>query len=501
MSLLNLEAKFPLTEHPAQGVYLLAFSSLVLYTIGYVVYQIWFHPLAKFPGPFWGKLTEWNTILASVRGESTRTRHAWSTKYGDVVRIGPNELLFGDIASVKDIYGQSSNPCLKDPGFYGAFTVTGATNVFNALDREDHARIRRLLSHAFAMSEIKKTQSRLIPIMERALEIIESSPQPVNVYNPFNHMFLDIISELAFDKCFNNLQGEYIQEAKDADAVQNISALRGMFPFVEWLPTTYVQEAVKARPRLIQFARSRIQDFRARLEVGAVKEGSLLKRVVETTDEKITKPLTDLELMENAILFIQAGSETSLSTLLYLLYEVDTHPDIKARLVKEIRDAVPNKHAFPLFETVEQLPLLNNVLEETLRLRGPIPVNLPRISPGKVIGNTYVPAGTRVCNLAYTTHRNEGIFPDAESFVPDRWSNATPEMKLAFRPFSTGPRNCIGLHLARLQLLLVVSALYARYDIQLDESTTPDLMVSNDRGIMSPHAKTVKFHVKRRTDI
>ncbi|KAK4937367.1 hypothetical protein LTR10_021976 [Elasticomyces elasticus] len=502
-----------LTNHPAQAIFLLAIISLVVYAVGYVVYQVWLHPLANFPGPFLGKFTEWNTILPSVRGESTRTRHAWSLEYGDVVRIGPNELLFGGIESVKDIYGQTSNPCLKDPDFYRGFTVTGANNVLNAMERVEHARIRRLLSHAFAMAEIKKTQPRLIPIMERGLDVIESSPQPVNVYDPLNHMFLDVVSELSFDKCFNNLQGECIREAKYADDVQNISALRGMFPFVEWLPTTYVQDAVKARPRLIQFARSRIEDFRARLEKGKVKEGSLLKRVVESKDERTGEPLTDLELMENAIIFIQAGSETSLSTLLYLLYEVDTHPDIKARLVKEIREAVPNKHAFPLFETVEQLtqknltqpvpssqPFLNNVLEETLRLHGPIPVNLPRISPGKMIGGHYVPAGTRVCNLAYTTHRNPEIFPDPDSFVPDRWDNVTTEMKLAYRPFSTGPRNCIGLHLARLQIILMVSALYARYDLQLDKSVTPEMMIAADRGVMSPNAKTVTFHVKPRAD-
>lgn len=107
---------------------------------------------------------------------STVTRHAWTLKYGDVVRVGPNELQFADIPSIKDIYGQTSSVCLKDPAVYGPVTVTGARNVFNALERVEDASIRRQLSHALSMTEIKKTQTRMIPIMEKALHTLETSP-------------------------------------------------------------------------------------------------------------------------------------------------------------------------------------------------------------------------------------------------------------------------------------------------------------------------------------
>lgn len=46
---------------------------------------------------------------------------------------------------------------------------------------------------------------------------------------------------------------------------------------------------------------------------------------------------------------------------------------------------------------------------------------------------------------SYTNHRNPDVYPNPEQFVPERWFNPTPEMKLNFLPFSTGPRACIGL--------------------------------------------------------
>lgn len=329
----------------------------VLYLISLAVYRIYFHPLAKYPGPWLGKISEWNTILASFGGESTRTRHAWSQKYGPgPVRVGPNELLFSDIQSVKDIYGQTSSICLKDPDFYGPFTVCGARNIFNSYDRAEHARIRRLFSHAFAMSEIKKTQARIVPIIEKCLGILERAEQPVNVYEHFSHMFVDIISELSFDESFDNLGGHLLTEARWADQLQNISSLVGMVPFIEWMPVGFVQEAVRARPLMIEFAHKRIIDFRDRMKMGMVRNGSFLKRVVETQVERGEQPLSDVELMENAIVFIQAGGESSMSTLLYLLWEVDRHPEVKEKLVKEIRDACPaDVNKIPDFDSIEHL--------------------------------------------------------------------------------------------------------------------------------------------------
>ncbi|KAG8163382.1 hypothetical protein KVR01_006679 [Diaporthe batatas] len=530
---LPVRVQLALTTITTTTVVAAIFGLALLYTASLVIYRLYFHPLAAYPGPWLGKLTEWNTILASLAGESTRTRHAWSQRYGPgPVRIGPNELLFSDLVSVKDIYGQSSRPCPKDSAFYGPFTVCGARNVFNSFERAEHARIRRLFAHAFSLAEVSQMQGRVAPIIARCLDRLEAAQrqqpergegdggdggsQPVDLYEPLSRLFVDIISELSFDESFDTLGGHLVEEARWADQLQNISALVGMVPFIEWVPAGFVQEAVRARPRMVEFARQRIEAFRARLAKDMVREGSLLKRVVETSvqtnldneglgkteqdEHRLTQPLTDLELMENAIVFIQAGSETSLSSSLYFLYEVDKHPAVKEKLVKEIREACSSDTGtIPRFESIQHLPYLNQVLDETLRLRGPIPVNLPRISPGKQIGGHFVPAGTRVCNLAYTTHRDPAIFPDPEVFVPERWAAPTEAMKLAFRPFSTGPRNCIGMHLARMDIMLLVCALYNRFELRLDsERTTSAMMYAQDRGVMSPQGKAMFFHITPR---
>lgn len=126
------------------------------------------------------------------------------------------------------------------------------------------------------------------------------------------------------------------------------------------------------------------------------------------------------------------------------------------------------------------------MIQETLRLRGPLNGGAPRISPGKVIGTEYVPPGTQIEVSTYATARNPDIFPNPLEFNPSRWKNATEEMRNMARPFSSGPRNCVGRHLAEIGLFLTISRLYQLYDIVPDPELRPDDMKQIDFGVLEP---------------
>lgn len=59
------------------------------------------------------------------------------------------------------------------------------------------------------------------------------------------------------------------------------------------------------------------------------------------------------------------------------------------------------------------------------------------------------------------------------------------------RPFSYGPRNCIGRHLAQIGLTLTLARLYQLYDMENDCCMTEEMMRPKDRGVTSPWAATV----------
>ncbi|KAH7074364.1 cytochrome P450 [Paraphoma chrysanthemicola] len=467
--------------------------ALVLYTFCIVAYRLWFHPLAKYPGPFLAKITGYYTTYFALIGEPTKHRYAALCKYGECVRIGPNELLFGDVASVKQVYGQSSTMPRKDAEFYQGFSLTGPHNVLSVSDKGEHARIRRLLSNAFAFSTVAHFESRLVFLIEKYLAILGQSSQPQDIYDLTQRLYLDTIGELSFDQSFDCLgNGEFAEQALDGERVSIISNLRGRIPFVEWLPLDFIKEAARAQPRLKKFAAMCVDNLRSRIRDGKANDNSLLRRMIEAKNDGSS--LSDAELMENAIIFIQAGAGTSLNALVWFIWRVGSEPTVNERLVREIREAFPDPSKFPDLKRVDSLPYLNKVWTEALRLYAPLAVSLPRISPGRVIGGQYVPKGTRIGNLSYYTHRHPDIFPDPETFNPDRWDNSTPDMQLMLRPFSLGPHNCIGMHIARAQLLLTIAGLYQRYDVIVDGSMTEHMLDVEDRGIMFPRKKV--FEVK-----
>ena len=132
---------------------------------------------------------------------------------------------------------------------------------------------------------------------------------------------------------------------------------------------------------------------------------------------------------------------------MFATWELAQHPENQAKLRRELCEAFPDPLEPLSFEKLEKPPYLDCVCQEGLLIPGATPSFLGRIGPegGLNICGYSVPAGTTIGMQGYTNHRNEQVYPNAEAFLPERWFDPTPEMKLNFLPFSSGPRACIGL--------------------------------------------------------
>ncbi|PCD26100.1 hypothetical protein BFJ70_g16116 [Fusarium oxysporum] len=206
--------------------------------------------------------------------------------------------------------------------------------------------------------------------------------------------------------------------------------------------------------------------------------------MVEARDKETGTALSTEDLVENAGVFIEAESGTTASSLVYLIYELARRPEMQKRIVEEIRQAFPDPSIFPTYEKANKLPYLSQIIREVLRLRGPLSTFIPRVSPGKSIAGVYVPAGVIVGCQAYTTARDENVFPDPLEFNPDRWENPTEQMQAMDRPFSSGPRVCIGMHVSRVEMLLTACAFYQTFDVELAAGFRHEGMELDDQGFM-----------------
>lgn len=105
-----------------------------------------------------------------------------------------------------------------------------------------------------------------------------------------------------------------------------------------------------------------------------------------------------------------------------------------------------------------------------MRIHSTSSLGLPRmvVGPGVTVAGHYFPAGTVLSVPSYTMHHSTAIWgPDADAFRPERWETVTEAQKAAFIPFSHGPRACVGRNVAEMELALIVSTVFRRYEFEL----------------------------------
>jgi len=114
-----------------------------------------------------------------------------------------------------------------------------------------------------------------------------------------------------------------------------------------------------------------------------------------------------------------------------------------------------------------------------------------------VICDLRIPKGTIVGTQNYTIHRNATAFPDPESWNPDRWLDKKGrDARLeAFTPFSTGPRKCIGINLAEMELSILTAAFFRRFNGSIDPSMTEEDMRMYDTFNAGAAGATLLVHL------
>lgn len=141
---------------------------------------------------------------------------------------------------------------------------------------------------------------------------------------------------------------------------------------------------------------------------------------------------------------VGAGIDTTGDTLVFLMWEL-SQPRNEGRLAK-LQAELPAEGAQA---SLDQLPYLNAVLQEALRLWAPGTLPLPRSVPagGRSIDGYFFPAGMVVSCQSYTLHRyDDHVFQEPESFLPERWAEdaGQQERNRLFFAFGSGARTCIG---------------------------------------------------------
>ena len=187
----------------------------------------------------------------------------------------------------------------------------------------------------------------------------------------------------------------------------------------------------------------------------------------------------------------------------WMIYYLCKNPAIKARIIKELEEMFPDnidgRKPLP-FTRLNNLRLLEHAEIECLRLHPPIGYAMPRDTPrqGAVICGLYIPGGVAVGVPAATIGRNAGVYPNPNTWDPDRWTSDTADlatMKLCFLGFGFGSRQCIGRNVANQFVIKMIATLLLRYEIELED---PGLVLGTKEFTIQKPDQKFKVRLKQR---
>ncbi len=222
----------------------------------------------------------------------------------------------------------------------------------------------------------------------------------------------------------------------------------------------------KARARLQELVSGIIASRKEMSE----KPDDMFQHLLETTYADGT-PLTENEITGMLVAVVFAGHHTSSGTAAWVLLELLKQP----ALLQEVRDELDGIYGGEendgeiTFQSLRQIPKLEAVVKEVLRLHPPLIVLMRQVSQDLRVGPYVIPKGRMVWASPPVTHRIASLFPEPQRFDPSRYAPGRAEDKNvnAYQPFGGGRHKCSGNAFAIFQIKAIFAILLREWEFEL----------------------------------
>lgn len=445
-------------------------------------------------------------------------------QYGEIVhfKFGPklHVYLINNPYLIENILVRHNRYFIKSPGLQLARRVIGNGLIIN--EGESHLRQRRLIQEAFTREKVEIYGKILA---EQCIEYTNANwkdGMTVNIHKEMTKLTLSIISKLLFGN--NAITMNEIDKISDNITliIEYINKLRLPFlRFIEKLPILSTIEYKRALKQLDETIYAKIDLERQSMnhsdneglnkhEISSFElkglsnhqqhqaKSNILSILIKSTDlepkafdekpspdnekkKKESSRMTDKQLRDEVMTIFLAGHETTANALTWSLYLLSCHPDVEAKVIKEIalitNDNTDNSKHKEII-TVEDLPRLKyteKVLMESMRLYPPSwAIGRQAVKDYTLDDNYTIPTGAVVIISQYLIHHQSRYFTDPEKFDPDRWSSKfkTSIPRFSYFPFGGGPRSCIGESLAWSEGIIVLANVVKSWKIILTDKKT-----------------------------
>ncbi|EEY20300.1 pisatin demethylase [Verticillium alfalfae VaMs.102] len=433
-------------------------------------------------GPRLAGFSQWWLVRRVGGGRTHLDLYEVCEKYGDIARVGPNDLITSDPDLMKRMLNVRTT--YKRSEWYDGMRLDPAKdNVLSMRNDELHGKLRSKMAAGYSGKEVDNLEAKIDTNVLALLNLLETKYIDLNKAFDFGrkaqYFTLDVISDLAFGTPFGDV-------ASDSDVYEYIQTMEDNMPTIivtssfPWLVAMIQHPLFKflhpSEKDLIGLGRT----MAIAKEVAAERFGPDRKVRRDMLGSFVAKGLTQSEVESEILMQILAGSDTTATAIRATLLHIITAPRVVARLLEEISAARPSK---PIITDAEAraMPYLQAVIKEGLRIFPPVVGLMSKEVPagGDTFKGVFLPEGTKIGYCAWGIFRREDVWgKDSHEFRPERWLEADQETLQNMEGtldlvFGYGRWQCLGRNVALMELNKVFVELVRRYDLSLVDPTKP----------------------------
>ncbi|MEW2444497.1 cytochrome P450 [Micromonospora marina] len=389
-------------------------------------------------------------------------------EHGDVFRfnVGQDAVVVAHPEGIKQVLATRRDNYVKGRSYDGLRRVLGDGLI--TLEGEEWRARRVIVQPAFHRSALSGITDAMVDSGQRYFDGLRQRLTPgawtaVDAYREMVSLTLDVVVTALFGR---DLGPAAAGASSFGSALEMVSERTNGIVLPEWLPT----------PRNVRFHRTLRQldatVYRV-IEAGRRREPAtgqtLLSMLLAAHDEQ-GRPLPDRAIRDEVFTLFVAGHETTALTLTWLFTLLDGRPEVLAAMRAEVDEVLDGRD--PDFSDVPKLRYLRKVVDETLRLRGPIVITArTAVADDELLGYS-VRAGDLVMPYFWGAHRHPDFWSEPEQFDPERFdpNRAEDRHPWSYLPFSGGQRMCIGAAFSLVESVVLLAQMLNRFDLR----PTPD---------------------------
>ncbi|MBD1910683.1 MULTISPECIES: cytochrome P450 [unclassified Leptolyngbya] len=431
--------------------------------------------------PLW-LLSQWILRPCQLMEESAR-------RYGDVFTVRwtlAPAVMVSHPQGVQEIF--RTDPAEFDIGQQNSILqpIVGNDSLL-LLDGDRHQRQRQLLMPPFH-GERMRAYGELIEQITRQVFATHTHDGFFEVRAAMQDISLKVILKAVFG-LVEGERYEYLQTLLKALLALSDSPIKASLLFIrslqqDWGAWSPWGRFVRQRAEIDQLLYEEIRNRRAHPNPEAE---DILSLLLSAHDEE-GNSMSDQELRDELVTLLMAGHETTASALAWAFYWIHQTPGVLDTLKAELATIDPTD-----FASIARLPYLNAICQETLRIYPIAPITFPRFTrhPFELMGQP-IPPGTLLFPCIYLLHRRPDLYPDPETFRPERFLERqfTP---YEFISFGGGNRRCIGMAFALYEMKLVLATALIHWSLEL-APTSPLRPIR--RGVTLAPPSTLRMRIR-----